>query len=138
MSGIAETAIALTGLVMFGMDVTLTGGHFLSVLQRPLPMLIGVTRAFRYSRLPGSYWLPRCLGRDERAYRNQVIEAGMQNSGLAVALAVKYFSATGCHARRTVRYLAQPWRLVTGCLPESSVPAIVFQRSFSRRCSSTM
>ncbi|MEZ5542028.1 MAG: bile acid:sodium symporter family protein [Pseudomonadota bacterium] len=43
--------------------------------------------------LLGGYWLPRWLGRDERECRTLAIEVGMQNSGLAVALAVKYFSA---------------------------------------------
>ena len=41
----------------------------------------------------GGYWLPRWLGRDRRECRTLAIEVGMQNSGLAVALAVKYFSA---------------------------------------------
>ena len=44
--------------------------------------------------LLGGYWLPRWLGRDERECRTLAIEVGMQNSGLAVALAVKYFSVT--------------------------------------------
>jgi len=42
--------------------------------------------------LLGGYWVPRWLGRDERECRTLSIEVGMQNSGLAVALAVKYFS----------------------------------------------
>jgi len=44
--------------------------------------------------LLGGYWLPRWLGREERECRTLAIEVGMQNSGLAVALAVKYFSVT--------------------------------------------
>jgi BASS family bile acid:Na+ symporter len=44
--------------------------------------------------LLGGYWIARCLGRDERECRTLAIEVGMQNSGLAVALAVKYFSAS--------------------------------------------
>ena len=44
--------------------------------------------------LLGGYWLPRWLGRDRRECRTLAIEVGMQNSGLAVALAVKYFSAS--------------------------------------------
>jgi BASS family bile acid:Na+ symporter len=44
--------------------------------------------------LLGGYWLPRWLGRKERECRTLAIEVGMQNSGLAVALAVKYFSVT--------------------------------------------
>ena len=43
--------------------------------------------------LLGGYWVPRWMGRDERECRTLAIEVGMQNSGLAVALAVKYFSA---------------------------------------------
>ncbi|MEJ2456487.1 MAG: bile acid:sodium symporter family protein [Candidatus Thiodiazotropha sp.] len=39
------------------------------------------------------YWIPRLLGQDERICRTLAIEVGMQNSGLGVALAVKYFSA---------------------------------------------
>jgi BASS family bile acid:Na+ symporter len=42
--------------------------------------------------LAGGYWLPRLLGMDRRICRTMAIEVGMQNSGLAVALAVKYFS----------------------------------------------
>ncbi len=43
--------------------------------------------------LAAGYWVPRLLGRDERTCRTLAIEVGMQNSGLGVALAVKYFSA---------------------------------------------
>lgn len=38
------------------------------------------------------YLLPRLLGRDEVTCRTLAIEVGMQNSGLAVALALKHFS----------------------------------------------
>jgi BASS family bile acid:Na+ symporter len=44
--------------------------------------------------LLGGYWLPLLMGRDQRECRTLAIETGMQNSGLAVALAVKYFSAS--------------------------------------------
>lgn len=44
--------------------------------------------------LTGGYWVPHWLGHDERTCRTLAIEVGMQNSGLAVALAVKHFSAT--------------------------------------------
>jgi BASS family bile acid:Na+ symporter len=43
--------------------------------------------------LLGGYCVPRWLGCNERECRTRAIEVGMQNSGLAVALAVKYFSA---------------------------------------------
>ncbi len=38
------------------------------------------------------YWIPRGLGLSEQLCRTLAIEVGMQNSGLGVALAVKYFS----------------------------------------------
>ena len=43
--------------------------------------------------LAAGYWVPRLLGRDARTCRTLAIEVGMQNSGLGVALSVKYFSA---------------------------------------------
>ena len=43
--------------------------------------------------LAAGYWIARLLRQDERCARTLAIEVGMQNSGLAVALAVKYFSA---------------------------------------------
>ena len=43
--------------------------------------------------LAGGYWGARWLGQDRRISRTLAIEVGMQNSGLAVALAVQYFSA---------------------------------------------
>ncbi len=42
--------------------------------------------------LAGGYWLARSVGLDTVRARTLAIEVGMQNSGLAVALAVKYFS----------------------------------------------
>lgn len=42
--------------------------------------------------LAGGYWSARWLGLDERVCRTFAIETGMQNSGLAVALAQDYFS----------------------------------------------
>jgi BASS family bile acid:Na+ symporter len=56
----------------------------------------GVAAAVMIHNLFGllaGYWLPRWLGREPRECRTLAIEVGMQNSGLAVALAVKYFSA---------------------------------------------
>jgi BASS family bile acid:Na+ symporter len=42
--------------------------------------------------LAGGYLVPRLLGLPERTCRTLAIEVGMQNSGLGVALAVKYFA----------------------------------------------
>ena len=44
--------------------------------------------------LAGGYGISKLLGLDERASRTLAIEVGMQNSGLGVALAVQYFSAS--------------------------------------------
>ncbi|ESQ17092.1 MAG: bile acid:sodium symporter family protein [Thiohalocapsa sp. PB-PSB1] len=44
--------------------------------------------------LAGGYWLGLLATRDARTARTLAIEVGMQNSGLAVALAAKYFSAS--------------------------------------------
>lgn len=46
------------------------------------------------SGLVAGYWGARALGMDERTARTLAIEVGMQNSGLGVALAVKYFSVS--------------------------------------------
>ena len=43
--------------------------------------------------LASGYWLTKFLGYDERTSRTLAIEVGMQNSGLSVALAIKYFSS---------------------------------------------
>lgn len=43
--------------------------------------------------LVGGYWITRLIGWDKKICRTIAIEVGMQNSGLGVALAVKYFSA---------------------------------------------
>ncbi len=46
------------------------------------------------SGLAAGYWLTLLAGWDRRTCRTIAIEVGMQNSGLSVALAMKYFSAT--------------------------------------------
>ncbi len=44
--------------------------------------------------LASGYYTAKVLGYDKKTCKTVAIEVGMQNSGLAVALAVKYFSAT--------------------------------------------
>jgi BASS family bile acid:Na+ symporter len=58
------------------------------------PGLVATVMLHNLTGVFGGYWLARWLGRDARECRTLAIEVGMQNSGLAVALAVKYFSAT--------------------------------------------
>lgn len=56
--------------------------------------------------------LARPLGWDERTARTLAIEVGIQNSGLAVALAVKYFDP----AAALPRALFSIWHNLTGSL----------------------
>jgi len=44
--------------------------------------------------LLGGYWLPKWLGYNKKISRTLAIEVGMQNSGLGVALADKFFTAS--------------------------------------------
>jgi BASS family bile acid:Na+ symporter len=88
--------------------------------------------------LLGGYWLPLLMGRDRRECRTLAIETGMQNSGLAVALAVKYFSASAALPGA----LFSIWHNLTGSLVASYWSRrpleSVSQRSLSRRCNKTM
>ncbi|NEV61364.1 bile acid:sodium symporter family protein [Thiorhodococcus minor] len=63
-----------------------------SLIDLGLMVLLAVVLHNGIGLLSG-YWGARALGQDARAARTLAIEVGMQNSGLAVALAVKYFSA---------------------------------------------
>ncbi|HSN70068.1 MAG TPA: bile acid:sodium symporter family protein [Steroidobacteraceae bacterium] len=56
-------------------------------------LLLVAVAAHNAIGLLGGYWGARLLGGDRTSARTIAIEVGMQNSGLAVALAVKYFSA---------------------------------------------
>ncbi len=62
--------------------------------------------------LLSGYSLGRLLGADEQRARTLAIEVGMQNSGLAVALAVKYFSA----AAALPGALFSLWHNISGAL----------------------
>lgn len=57
-------------------------------------ILVAAVIAHNASGLLFGYSIPKLLGYDEQTCRTLGIEVGMQNSGLGVALAVKYFSAT--------------------------------------------
>ena len=62
--------------------------------------------------LLAGYWLPRAFGMDQRTSKTLAIEVGMQNSGLAVALAAKYFSP----AAALPGALFSLWHNLTGSL----------------------
>jgi len=57
------------------------------------PLLMLAVMLHNGAGLLGGYWLARWLTHDERTARTLAIEVGMQNSGLAAALASQYFAA---------------------------------------------
>jgi BASS family bile acid:Na+ symporter len=75
-------------ILIIGIIVAVARPHFAAVAA---PVLAAV---FWHNAmgLAGGYWSARLLGLDERIRRTIAIETGMQNSGLAVALAQDYFS----------------------------------------------
>lgn len=48
--------------------------------------------------LLAGYWIPKKLGFDEKICRTIAFEVGLQNSGLATALAMKFFAPTAAIA----------------------------------------
>lgn len=106
--------------VILGVMINSIAGPRLRILKQILPLLsvisivtiIGIIVALNHNSLSAAGWstgmavmahnlsglaagylLPWCAGWDSRTCRTIAIETGMQNSGLAVALAIKYFSA---------------------------------------------
>jgi BASS family bile acid:Na+ symporter len=57
-------------------------------------VLVGAVAAHNALGLLCGYFVPRLFGMDPRTCKTLAIEVGMQNSGLAVALASKYFAAS--------------------------------------------
>jgi BASS family bile acid:Na+ symporter len=114
-------------------------GQFLSSTRRVFPLIsvfsivliIAIIVALNQSRLGSigiiliaavalhnalgliiGYGVPYALGMDKRTCKTLAIEVGMQNSGLAVALAAKYFSA----AAALPGALFSLWHNLTGSL----------------------
>ena len=56
-------------------------------------LLITAVILHNLTGLLSGYWIPRLIGFDRVTCRTLAIETGMQNSGLSVALAIKYFSS---------------------------------------------
>lgn len=75
-------------------------------------ILISAVALHNAAGLLVGYWLPRVLGLDKRTCKTLAIEVGMQNSGLAVALAVKYFAP----AAALPGALFSLWHNLTGSL----------------------
>lgn len=57
-------------------------------------MIVISVMLHNFTGLLCGYWVPKLLGYNERTCRTLSIEVGMQNSGLSVALAIKFFSIT--------------------------------------------
>jgi bile acid:Na+ symporter, BASS family len=64
-----------------------------SNIEHAGPVILLAVMAHNLTGLALGYAVTRLLGYDERVCRTIGIEVGMQNSGLAVALAIRYFSA---------------------------------------------
>lgn len=75
-------------ILIIGIIVAISRPHF-PALAAPV---IAAVFWHNLLGLAGGYWAARWLGLDERVCRTLSIETGMQNSGLAVALAQNYFS----------------------------------------------
>ena len=78
----------LAVILIIGIIVAVARPHF-AALAAPV---IAAVFWHNILGLAGGYWAARWLGLDERVCRTLSIETGMQNSGLAVALAQNYFS----------------------------------------------
>lgn len=87
--------------------------------QLALPVLFAVFLHNALGLMVG-YFIPRLLKYDKRTCRTICIEVGMQNSGLSVALAIKYFSVTAA----LPGVLFSIWHNLTG-----SLLAFIWRRS---------
>lgn len=75
--------------VIITIIVSLNSDNLLSVS----PILVGLVLVYNLSRLLIDYVTTLSFTRDRKISKTIAIEVGMQNSGLAVALAVKFFRA---------------------------------------------
>lgn len=81
--------ISIAGIILIiGVIVALNQPQLSTLV---LPVVIAVI-LHNLLGLAGGYMVPKAFGFDSTICRTIAIEVGMQNSGLAVALAVKYFS----------------------------------------------
>ena len=107
--------------VLAGLAINTFFGRFLAAAQRIFPLvsvmsivlIIAIIVALNHSRLGNiglalvlavachnalglltGYWVPKLFGLNTKTCKTIAIEVGMQNSGLAVALATKYFAAS--------------------------------------------
>lgn len=86
----ALPAISVAAIVtIIGIVVALNRGQ----MAAAGPVIALAVMIHNLAGLFGGYWAARLLGLSEPECRTIGIEVGMQNSGLGVALALKYFSA---------------------------------------------
>jgi BASS family bile acid:Na+ symporter len=67
-------------------------------LQSLSLLIVAAVVAHNLIGLTLGYWAPKKLGFDEQVCRTVAFEVGLQNSGLAVALAIKFFTPTAAIA----------------------------------------
>ncbi len=84
------SASILIILLIIGIVVSLNSERLLDV--GPLTLVAVILH--NLSGLAGGFYISRLLGLDLRQSQTIAIEVGMQNSGLGVALALQFFSAT--------------------------------------------
>jgi len=105
------TFSVLTILLIIAIVVALNADRLLDV---GLITLIAVI-LHNLSGLAGGYYVSRLLGLDIKQSQTIAIEVGMQNSGLGVALATQFFSATAALPGALFRV----WHNISGSLPAS-------------------
>ncbi len=82
--------ISVLAIVFIIGIIVALNAHQLPQLAAPLVMAVILHNG---AGLACGYAIAKCMGYDEKVCRTLAIEVGMQNSGLAVALAAKYFTA---------------------------------------------
>lgn len=81
--------ISIVGIILIIGAIVALNQPQLSTLVLPVVLTVILHNLLG---LAGGYMIPKAFGFDATICRTIAIEVGMQNSGLAVALAVKYFS----------------------------------------------
>ena len=81
-SSISFLIVPLLSLVMFSMGLTLKVEDFLRILKNFKIVCVGIFLGF---------YLCKKMNYTNKIAKTMAIEIGMQNSGLATALAIKYF-----------------------------------------------
>ena len=81
----------LSCLAIIAIIAIIVGINHNNLTELSIPVFIAIV-LHNLLGISAGYSIPRLLGYDKKICRTVCIEVGMQNSGLSVALAVKYFS----------------------------------------------